>query len=122
MIQINQEAPQPVPAKKTWFIRMLSNTALQVLAAIIAGILVGHFNPPLGVKMEIVGKSFINIIKVFIGPIIFLTIVLGISNIGDLKKVGRVGIKALFYFEVVTTLSLALGLLVAYFFKPGSID
>jgi len=122
MIQINQEAPQPVPAKKTWFIRMLSNTALQVLVAIIAGILIGHFDPPLGVKMEIVGKTFINIIKIFIGPIIFLTIVLGISSIGDLKKVGRVGIKALVYFEVVTTLSLALGLFVAYFLKPGAID
>ncbi len=121
MIKINHETNQVIPPKN-WFIRLISNTALQVLLAIIAGVLVGHFNPPLGVKMEIVGKSFINIIKVFIGPIIFLTIVLGISSIGDLKKVGRVGIKALLYFEVVTTLSLALGLFVAYFLKPGAID
>ena len=90
--------------------------------AIVAGILLGHFNPAVAVKMEIVGKSFINIIKLFIGPIIFLTIVLGISSIGDLKKVGRVGVKALIYFEVITTLSLALGLSVAYFLQPGNID
>jgi aerobic C4-dicarboxylate transport protein len=122
MIKINPETNQAIPPKKSWFIKLISNTALQVLVAIIAGVLVGHFNPSLGVKMEIVGKSFINIIKVFIGPIIFLTIVLGISSIGDLKKVGRVGIKALVYFEVVTTLSLALGLFVAYVVKPGAIN
>ena len=122
MIKITPGTNQALPSKKNWFTRLAGNTALQVLAAIVAGILVGHFNPPLGVKMEIVGKTFINIIKLFIGPIIFLTIVLGISSIGDLKKVGRVGIKALVYFEIVTTLSLALGLFVAYFFKPGAID
>ncbi len=122
MAKINPEVNKPGSIKKNWFIGLISNTALQVLVAIIAGVLVGHFNPPLGVKMEIVGKSFINIIKVFIGPIIFLTIVPGISSIGDLKKVGRVGIKALVYFEVVTTLSLALGLFTAYFCRPGAID
>jgi len=122
MIKINPETNQIISPKKNWIIKLISNTALQVLVAIIAGVLVGHFNPPFGIKMDIVGKSFINIIKVFIGPIIFLTIVLGISSIGDLKKVGRVGIKALIYFEIVTTLSLALGLFVAYFLKPGAID
>ncbi len=122
MIKINRETTQPASTQKNWFIKLISNTALQVLLAIVAGVLIGHFNPPLGVKMEIVGKTFINIIKVFIGPIIFLTIVLGISSIGDLKKVGRVGIKALVYFEIVTTFSLALGLFVAYFLKPGAID
>ena len=72
--------------------------------------------------MEIIGKTFVDIIKLFIAPIIFLTIVLGISGMGDLKKVGRIGIKSLFYFEVVSTLALAIGVAVAYFFQPGNID
>lgn len=101
---------------------LVTNTAFQVLIAIIAGILVGHFAPATGVKMEIVGKAFVELIKIFIGPIIFLTIVLGISGMGDLRKVGRIGIKALVYFEIVTTFALALGVLVAHFLKPGAID
>lgn len=109
-------------APKSIIYRILTNTALHVLVAIITGILVGHFYPATGVKMEIVGKSFVNIIKVFIVPIIFLTIVLGISSMGDLKKVGRIGIKSLIYFEVVTTFALTLGLLVAHYLKPGDID
>lgn len=102
--------------------RIFTNTALHVLVAIIAGILVGHFYPGIGVKMEVIGKSFVNVIKVFIAPIIFLTIVLGISSMGDLKKVGRIGIKSLIYFEIVTTFALTLGLVVAHFLRPGDID
>ena len=119
MAKIKYIVPQ---APKSTLYRILTNTALHVLVAIIAGILVGHFYPATGVKMEIVGKGFVNIIKVFIAPIIFLTIVLGISSMGDLKKVGRIGIKSLVYFEIVTTFALTLGLLVAHFFKPGDID
>jgi len=103
-------------------VRLFGNLALQVIVAITAGVLLGHFYPSTAVKMEFIGKTFISIIKVFIGPIIFLTITLGISAIGDLKKVGRVGIKALLYFEVVTTFALALGILVASVLKPGHID
>ncbi len=119
MAKIKEVVPK-VP--KSILYRVLTNTALHVLVAIIAGILVGHFSPTTGVKMEIVGKGFVNIIKVFIVPIIFLTIVLGISSMGDLKKVGRIGIKSLVYFEIVTTFALTLGLLVAHFLKPGDID
>jgi len=90
--------------------------------AILAGVLLGHFNPATAVKMEIVGKTFVDIIKFFIGPIIFLTITIGIGAIGDLKKVGRVGIKALIYFEIVTTVALVLGVLVALILKPGHIE
>ena len=123
MAKLKPISEQPIPSKpKSPFYKVVSNTAFQVLLAIIAGVLVGHFFPPLGVKMEIIGKSFVNIIKVFIGPIIFLTIVLGISGMGDLKKVGRIGVKSLVYFEIVTTFALVLGLLVAYYLKPGSID
>lgn len=119
MAKIKEVVPQ---APKSFLYRVLTNTALHVLVAIVVGILVGHFYPDTGVKMEVVGKGFVNIIKVFIAPIIFLTIVLGISSMGDLKKVGRIGIKSLFYFEIVTTFALAFGLLVAHVFKPGAID
>lgn len=90
--------------------------------AILMGVLLGHFYPTIAVRMEIVGKTFVDIIKLFIGPIIFLTITIGIGAIGDLKRVGRVGIKALIYFEVVTTIALAIGVFVALVLKPGNIE
>jgi len=102
--------------------KIVSNLAFQVLIAIVAGVLLGHFYPAVGVKMEVIGKSFINIIKLFIGPIIFLTIVLGITGIDSLKKVGRVGVRALLYFEIVSTIALSIGVLVAYIVQPGSIN
>jgi aerobic C4-dicarboxylate transport protein len=108
--------------KKSTFKLIITNLTFWVLIAIIAGILLGHFSPENGVKMEILGTKFIALIKLFIGPIIFLTIVLGISGMGNLKKVGRIGVKALGYFEVVSTVALAIGVGVAYFFKPGKID
>lgn len=102
--------------------KIAGNLAFQVLVAILLGAAVGHFYPATGVKMEIIGKSFVDIIKLFIAPIIFLTITLGIGGIGDLKKVGRVGLKALIYFEVVTTFALAIGIIVALVIKPGHIN
>lgn len=99
-----------------------SHLTFYVLIAIVSGILLGHYYPEQGLKLEFIGVRFIDIIKLFIGPIIFLTIVLGISSMGDLKKVGRIGLKSLIYFEIVTTLSLAIGVGVALLFKPGSID
>jgi aerobic C4-dicarboxylate transport protein len=102
--------------------KIVTNLTFWVFIAIVAGVLLGHFFPEKGIQMEIIGKTFVSIIKLFIAPIIFLTIVLGISGIGDLGKVGRIGLKSLFYFEVVSTLTLAIGVAVAYFFEPGSID
>src|SRR3954471_329660 len=102
--------------------RVFSNLSFWVLIAIVAGVLLGHFAPVTAIKMEIIGKTFVDIIKLFIGPIIFLTIVLGISGMGNLKKVGRIGVKALAYFEVVSTIALAIGVSIAYFFQPGKID
>lgn len=99
-----------------------SHLTFYVLIAIVSGILLGHYFPQQGLKLEFIGVKFIEIIKLFIGPIIFLTIVLGISSMGDLKKVGRIGLKSLIYFEIVTTVSLAIGVGVALLFKPGSID
>lgn len=98
------------------------NLTFWVLMAIVAGVLLGHFYPDKAVRMEFIGKSFVDLIKLFIAPIIFLTIVLGISGVGDLKKVGRIGAKALLYFEVVSTFALAIGVAVAYIFRPGKID
>lgn len=102
--------------------KIFSHLTFYVFIAIVAGILLGHFEPILAQKMEIIGKTFIGIIKVFVGPIIFLTIVLGISSMGDLKKVGRIGLKSLIYFEVVTTLALGLGVFLAVYLEPGNID
>ena len=102
--------------------KLFTHLTFYVFIAIIAGILLGHFNPKLGEEMEIIGKTFIAIIKVFVGPIIFLTIVLGIGSMGDLKKVGRIGLKSLVYFEIVTTFALALGVFLAIYLEPGNID
>ncbi len=100
--------------------RILSNLTFWVLLAIFTGALVGHFWPGLAVRTRILGTGFIEIIKVFIYPIIFLTISLGISGMSNLKKVGRVGGKALLYFEVVTTLALLIGVAVSYVVEPGA--
>lgn len=103
----------------TWLSRHLT---LLVFVALIAAVLLGYFAPAAAVRMEPLGLWFVNVIKVFIPFIIFLTIVSGISGMSDLKKVGRIGVKALVYFEVVTTISLAIGILLAYLIKPGKID
>ena len=104
------------------FFSIITNLTFWVLIAILLGIFVGHNHPDTGVRMKIVGDGFISIIKVFIIPIIFLTIVLGIGGMGDLKKVGRIGVKSLLYFEIVSTLALAIGIVVGYLAQPGKID
>lgn len=96
------------------------NLTLWVLIAIFSGILVGHYAPKTGVAMQPLGKYFIELVKLFINPIIFVTIVTGICGMDNLKKVGRVGGKALLYFEVVTTLALIIGIIIAYLVQPGS--
>ena len=91
----------------------------QVLVAIILGVCVGVLYPSFGASLKPLGDGFIKLIKMVIAPIIFLTVVLGIAGIGDMKKLGRVGLKALLYFEVVSTISLFIGLAVVTYFKPG---
>ncbi len=100
--------------------RLPQNLSFQVFIAIILGVAVGYFRPDWGQALQPLGQGFIRLIKMVIGPIVFLTIVVGIASMGDLKKVGRVGGKALLYFEVVTTLALAIGLLVANVIQPGA--
>ncbi len=108
--------------QKSMPFNLFKNLTFWVLIAIICAIILGIVNAALAVKMEVLGKRFIDIIKLFINPIIFLTIVLGISGMGNLKKVGRIGVKSLVYFEIVTTFALAIGILVAYVLQPGKID
>ena len=99
--------------------KLASNLTVQVLTAIALGVLVGALFPSVGAALKPVGDTFIALIKMLIAPIIFLTVVLGIGGMGDLKKVGRVGGKALLYFEIVTTLALAIGVGVANLAQPG---
>ncbi|NUQ94825.1 MAG: dicarboxylate/amino acid:cation symporter [Gemmatimonadaceae bacterium] len=100
--------------------RLARNLTFQVLVAVALGVLLGALFPAVGKAMKPVGDTFINLVKMIIAPIIFLTIVLGIANMHDIRKVGRVGGKAFLYFEVVTTLALAVGLLVVNLTKPGA--
>jgi aerobic C4-dicarboxylate transport protein len=122
--------------------KLFTNLTFWVLTAIIAGVLIGHFNPEFALKpilekglkvnlylsefeikttfSEFLSSFFISIVKLFINPIIFFTITLGIISMGDLKKVGKVGAKALIYFEVVTSIALIIGVLVAYIIQPGA--
>ena len=91
-----------------------------VLVGITLGILLGHFFPTVAVQFEPLGTSFVNLIKMVIAPVIFCTVVVGIASMEDMKKVGRVGVKALAYFEVVSTIALILGLVAVNVFKPGA--
>ena len=92
---------------------------IQVLIAIAVGIIIGHFWPDLGKALKPLGDGFIALIKMMIGPVIFCTVVHGIGSMRDLKKVGRVGVKTLFYFEAVSTLALIIGLIVGEVLQPG---
>jgi aerobic C4-dicarboxylate transport protein len=92
---------------------------LQVLAGIVIGGVLGYVKPACGVELRPLGDAFVSLVKMLIGPIIFATVVVGLAGMGDLKKIGRVGGKALIYFEVVTTLALIIGLVVANVFTPG---
>ncbi|AXF13604.1 dicarboxylate/amino acid:cation symporter [Paraburkholderia caledonica] len=92
---------------------------VQVLAAIIAGVLLGDFAPQAAVALKPLGDLFIKLVRMIIGPVIFCTVVTGIAGMQDMKKVGRVGGKALLYFEAASTLALAIGLLAAHVLAPG---
>ncbi|MDI1319009.1 MAG: dicarboxylate/amino acid:cation symporter [bacterium] len=100
--------------------KIASHLYVQVLIAIVAGIFLGHFEPEFGASLKPLGDAFIKLIKMLIGPIIFTTVVAGIGGMGNLRQVGRVGLKSLLYFEVVTTFALIIGLVVANTFAPGT--
>ncbi len=100
--------------------RLLSNLTFQVIAAIVLGVIVGLYFKDFGPTARLISDKFVDMIKMLIAPIIFLTIVLGIAGMGDMRKVGRVGGKAILYFEIVTTFALVMGVTLANLIKPGS--
>jgi len=91
----------------------------QVVLALLVGVIVGFVWPEFGVKLKPLGDAFIKLIKMIIPVLVFCVVVHGIAGAGDLKRVGRVGVKALIYFELVTTIALGLGLALAFIFQPG---
>jgi len=99
--------------------RIYRHLYFQVLTAIALGVVLGYFYPETGTEMKPLGDGFIKLIKMIIAPIIFCTVVTGIAGMEDMKKVGRVGVKAVLYFEIVSTLALAIGLLVVSVIRPG---
>lgn len=99
--------------------RFLRSLYLQVLVAIVLGALLGHLRPALGQSMRPLGDGFLRLIKMGIAPIVFCTVSVGIATMGDLKKVGRIGLRAVLYFEVVSTVALLLGLGVVHAVGPG---
>ena len=115
MIQTSPLTP-PVPDRR---VPLYHNLTFRVLVAVAVGALLGALAPDVGKAMKPVGDTFVNLVKMVIAPIIFLTVVLGVAGMHDIEKVGRVGVKALVYFEVVTTIALAIGLVVVNVTKPG---
>lgn len=105
------------PPKQHRFYRTLY---FRVIVGIILGVALGAFYPSSGEAMKPLGDAFIKLIKMMIAPIVFLTVVVGIAGIGDMKKLGRVGLKALLYFEVVSTIALVIGLIVVRTVQPGA--
>jgi aerobic C4-dicarboxylate transport protein len=107
---------RPMTHRRPWY----SVLYVQVLIAIAVGIALGHFYPQTGAAMKPLGDGFIALIRMMIAPVIFCTVVHGIGAMGDLKKVGRVGLKTLVYFELVSTVALAIGLIVGEIVRPGA--
>lgn len=93
---------------------------LQVLAGVIIGAALGHFAPAIAVKMQPFGDAFIKLVRMIIAPIVFVTVVVGIARLTDAREVGRIGLKAIVYFEVTTTFAMFIGLIVAHVLKPGA--
>jgi aerobic C4-dicarboxylate transport protein len=111
-----EQAGYPMAKGQSWY----SVLYVQVIIAIIIGALIGYFSPTTGVALKPLGDAFIALIKMMIAPIIFCNIVHGISSMSDMKKVGRVGVKTLVYFEFVSTLALIVGIVLAMALRPGS--
>ncbi|HEY1413601.1 MAG TPA: cation:dicarboxylase symporter family transporter, partial [Rhodopila sp.] len=93
---------------------------IQVLVGVIAGAALGHFWPAIAVQMQPFGDAFIKLVRMIIAPIVFVTVVVGIAKLSDAKEVGRIGIKAIIYFEVMTTIAMFIGLIVAHVIQPGA--
>jgi aerobic C4-dicarboxylate transport protein len=108
-------APAPVRRSALW-----KSLFVQVLAALLLGILLGVATPDFAVELKILSDAFLKLISMIVAPIVFCVVVHGIAGAGDLKKVGRVGVKALVYFESMTTVALILGIVLAFLFGSGT--
>jgi Na+/H+-dicarboxylate symporter len=106
--------------KKGRIATLFSHLYFQVIFCVLLGIIIGVIKPDLGVALKPIGDGFIKLIKMLLAPIIFGTLVVGIAKMGDMKEMGRVGIKALIYFEIVSTLALIIGLIVVNVVQPGA--
>ncbi|NWE89199.1 cation:dicarboxylase symporter family transporter, partial [Pseudomonas reactans] len=116
MTKIISSSIQALPRRAPFY----QHLYVQVLAAIVLGVILGHFSPSLGEQMKPLGDTFIKLIKMLIAPIIFCTVVSGIAGMQDLKRIGRIGFKSLIYFEVLTTIALVIGLIGVNLLKPGA--
>ncbi|MEU4343192.1 C4-dicarboxylate transporter DctA [Nocardia sp. NPDC023852] len=116
MIESSGEVGDEVASRAPWYRSLF----VQLLVAIVAGIVLGALWPDFGADLKPLADGFVKLIKMVIAPIIFCTVVLGIAHVGDMKSVGRIGVKALIYFEVITTFALLFGLLVGNLVKPGA--
>ncbi|WP_447892368.1 C4-dicarboxylate transporter DctA [Pseudomonas marginalis] len=103
-------------SKSRWY----SQLYVQVLIGIVIGAAIGHFEPQFGAKLQPFADGFIKLIKMLLAPIIFGTVVVGIAKMGSIKEVGRIGVKALLYFEILSTIALVIGLIVVNVVKPGA--
>jgi len=116
MIAENMAVAVPLPkSRRPWYKQLW----VQVLIAMAFGVFLGHFYPDAGKLMQPLGDGFIKLIRMLIAPIVFCTVALGIAKMGDMSKVGKVAIKALIYFEVMTTVALALALVIVNIWQPG---
>ena len=116
MTKIISSSIQALPQRAPFY----QHLYVQVLAAIVLGVILCHFSPSLGEQMKPLGDTFIKLIKMLIAPIIFCTVVSGIAGMQDLKRIGRIGFKSLIYFEVLTTIALVIGLIGVNLLKPGA--
>ncbi len=116
MLTIDANSP-PSPPRKPRFYEVLY---VQVIFAIIVGILLGHFFPEFGESLKPLGDAFIKLVKMIIAPVIFLTVVTGIAGMNDMKSVGRVAGKAMLYFLTFSTLALVVGMIIANIIQPGA--
>src|SRR5271165_940433 len=114
-VPISAESP-PLPAAPVPLYRSLF---VQVLAALVLGVVLGMAMPEFAAELKILSDAFLKLISMIVAPIVFCVVVHGIAGAGDLKKVGRVGMKALIYFEVMTTVALIVGIILAFVVAPG---
>jgi aerobic C4-dicarboxylate transport protein len=114
-VAVNVATPHVSVRHRPWYAQLW----VHVIAGMVGGVLLGHFAPETGERLQPLGDAFIKAMRMLIAPIVFVTVVVGIANMGDMARVGRVALKALIYFEIMTTIALVLGLVVVNMWQPG---